>query len=157
MQKNTAFKEVFLLKKLRLIVDANVFVSALLKNSATRNLLLKEKNLLLFSPEFIKQEVTKYLPDFSKKLKIETTELKESIQDLFEVSNIIIVSSKEYEKFLAKALKASPDKKDTAYFALAMMLKCPMWSQDKALKKQNAVKVYSTKEVLELLSQNKTK
>ena len=34
------------------------------------------------------------------------------------------------------------------YFALALKLNCPIWSEDKALKKQSKVKVYSTSELL---------
>ena len=137
------------MKKLLLVIDANVLVSALLKDSTTRKLLLKEKTLVLFSPEFVKEEISKYVPDFSKKLNVKTVELEETIKDLFEAAKITVVSSKEYGGFLEKAIKASPDKKDAAYLALALKLGCPVWSQDKQLKKQGMVKVFSTKELLE--------
>ena len=41
------------------------------------------------------------------------------------------------------------DEKDTPYIALALKLNCPIWSNDTDLKKQNKVKVYNTKELLE--------
>ena len=43
----------------------------------------------------------------------------------------------------------SPDADDTAYIALALHLNCPIWSNDKKLKKQDKVKVITTKELLE--------
>ena len=47
----------------------------------------------------------------------------------------------------------SPDVKDVPYFAAALKLKIPIWSNDAALKqKQDAVKVYSTKEVAKQVS-----
>jgi predicted nucleic acid-binding protein len=43
------------------------------------------------------------------------------------------------------------DEKDTHYVALALKLNCPIWSNDTDLKKQNKVKIYNTKELLEEL------
>lgn len=50
-----------------------------------------------------------------------------------------------------QAEEISPDKDDTLYIALAMKLKCPIWSNDKDLKKQSEVKIYSTKDIIEIL------
>lgn len=40
---------------------------------------------------------------------------------------------------------------DTEYFALALKLKCSVWSNDKKFKKQDKVKVYSTNELIKLI------
>ena len=45
----------------------------------------------------------------------------------------------------------SPDEKDTAYFALALKLKCAIWSNDKKLKEQDKVTVYNTGELMKLI------
>jgi len=45
------------------------------------------------------------------------------------------------------AEKISPDPNDLMYFALALKLKCPIWSNDKELKKQNEVIIYSTEDL----------
>ncbi|PIN85274.1 MAG: hypothetical protein COV47_03030 [Candidatus Diapherotrites archaeon CG11_big_fil_rev_8_21_14_0_20_37_9] len=42
--------------------------------------------------------------------------------------------------------KISPDPKDVPYFALALKLRCPIWTNDKLLKKQKKVKIISTSE-----------
>jgi predicted nucleic acid-binding protein len=58
------------------------------------------------------------------------------------------------EDFLDKISEAkdvSPDPKDIEYFALALKLKCKIWSEEKKLKQQNKVDVLSTNEVVELL------
>ena len=44
--------------------------------------------------------------------------------------------------------KGKKNKKDVLYFALALKLKCGIWSNDKKLKEQNKVKVYCTGELL---------
>ena len=51
-------------------------------------------------------------------------------------------------EFMLQALQLSPDLKDAPYIALALKLNCPIWSQDKALKKQSVVKIYSTEELI---------
>jgi predicted nucleic acid-binding protein len=43
------------------------------------------------------------------------------------------------------------DEKDTPILALAMQLCCPVWSNDKHFQRQKAARVYTTKELLELL------
>ncbi|MAG78609.1 hypothetical protein CL616_04570, partial [archaeon] len=52
-------------------------------------------------------------------------------------------------RFIKKAEKISPDINDTEYFALAIALGFPIWSNDKLLKTQKLVKIYSTTELLE--------
>ncbi len=49
-----------------------------------------------------------------------------------------------------KLLNSPPDENDIIYFALALKLKCCIWSNDKALKRQDRIMVLSTKELLGL-------
>jgi predicted nucleic acid-binding protein len=129
-------------------VDANIIVSALLKNSGTRKMLLSDKMPKLFVPEFIRQELFKYMGEFSKRLGVRESELEKAMVGLLDASKIEMVQASEYSEFMEKALETSPDPKDAPYFALALKLDCPIWSQDFALKKQSAVKVFSTAELL---------
>jgi len=60
----------------------------------------------------------------------------------------------KYENFLGEAGKLSPhgeQTNDDAYFALALKFNAPIWSDETAFKEQSDIKVFSTKEVLELL------
>jgi len=124
-----------------LIVDANVLFSALMKNSLTAELIFKE-DFLLSTPEFIITEFFKYEDLILKK----THRTKEEfIQIMYMLKDIIMVVPKEeYSKFIEEAEKFSPDKKDVLYLALALKLKCAVWSNDKKLKNQDKVKIYST-------------
>ena len=132
-----------------LIVDANVLFSALMKNSLTAELIFEE-DLLLSTPEFIITEFFKY-EDLILKRTHRTKE--EFIQIMHMLKDIITVVPKEdYAKFIEEAEKFSPDKKDVLYLALALKLKCGVWSNDKKLKTQDKVKVYSTEEVKKELS-----
>lgn len=65
----------------------------------------------------------------------------------------MIISNKDSEKYLGLAKQISPDKKDIDYFALALMLNCPIWSHDKKLKEQNKILIYSTFDMINKLQE----
>jgi len=65
---------------------------------------------------------------------------------------ITIIPNEETDKFLEEAGQISPDRKDIDYFALALKMKCALWSNDGDLKtKQNVITVYSTKDMMKLV------
>lgn len=63
---------------------------------------------------------------------------------------IRIVPGEEFIKYREKAEMICPDEKDITYSALALSLKCPLWSNEKKLKEQNQVEVYATHELMKL-------
>jgi predicted nucleic acid-binding protein len=42
------------------------------------------------------------------------------------------------------------DKKDVPFIAAALALNCSIWSDDKHFKKQKEIKIFTTKEVMEI-------
>lgn len=128
-----------------IVIDANVLFAALIKEGATRRLLMSDM-LTLYAPEFLIEEVEKYEEFILQK----TGKSKEELQRVLAVlrRRITFVRLSELVSFLDKAKQISPDEKDISYLALALRLSLPLWSNDAALKqKQGAVKVYSTEEV----------
>ncbi len=79
---------------------------------------------------------------------------KEDFMRLFEEMKevIKIVDSEQFINYINKAEQISPDPNDVIYFALALKLNCPIWSNDKKLKNQNKIKVYSTRDILKIVS-----
>ncbi|MFH1224864.1 MAG: PIN domain-containing protein [Candidatus Diapherotrites archaeon] len=135
----------------RLVVDANIIVSALLKNSLTRKILLGGNAPRFFAPAFIRAGLSKYSGEFSKRLGVKEAEIEEAIALLFDAAGISVPLPEDYSEFLEEAVRISPDKKDAPYIALALKLECPLWSQDAKLKKQQKVRVYSTTELVKEL------
>ena len=128
-----------------LVIDANILFSVLIQESKTEDLIFLE-DIHLFSPEFIFEEFEKY-----KEIILEKTERnKEDFEKLMNIlkKKISLISNKETEFFFFKAKEISPDEKDVDYFALALKLKCPIWSNDKNLRDQNIIKIYSTEELI---------
>ena len=130
-----------------LIVDANIIFAALIKEGITIEIIL-EPEIHLFAPEFIFEEILKYKEEIMKK----THRKEDELIALFELlkEKITFMPMKELDPFMVKAESISPDEDDIPYIALALKLNIPIWSNDRNLKeKQNHVKVYSTKDLLE--------
>jgi len=63
---------------------------------------------------------------------------------------IIIIPLEELIFYVEEAEDLTPDPDDMVYFALALKLNCIIWSNDKKLKEQDKIKVYSTHELSSL-------
>ena len=133
---------------MELVVDANILFAALIKISATSDLIVD--NLLnLSSVEFIFSEFEKY-KDLIKEKTERTDEEFERFMEIIQ-KKIKLIPYEEFKPFMKEAEKISPDPKDTEYLALALKLKCGIWSNDKKLKTQDKVKIYSTEDLLKIL------
>jgi predicted nucleic acid-binding protein len=132
----------------RLVVDANILFSALIKKSFTADFIFNDK-LDLYSPAFVIGEYMKYEKIITKKTNRTKAEFIQIMHSLKEI--IKIIPKERYEMLLKEADKISPDKSDVMYFALALFLKGGIWSNDKRLKKQNIVTVYSTDEIKKMV------
>lgn len=130
---------------MKLIVDANVLFTILIKNGDTKNIFFL-KDLELFAPSVIFEELEKY-----KEFILEKTEFNsEEFNNLFQTlkRKIIVISSKELSNFIELAREISPDINDAMYFASALKLNCPIWTNDKKLSAQNDVRIYSTTDLI---------
>ena len=133
---------------MNLIVDANIIFSSLIKDGKTIEL-LSHFSLNLYSPEFVLQEIEKHKTEILKK----TKKTEKEFNDVFSfIKKIIsIIPKEEFNGYIDSANKISPDPDDVMYIALALKLKYPIWSNDKDLKKQNIVKIYSTEELVKIV------
>ena len=130
-----------------LVIDSNILFAALLKDSETSNIIFKHT---LYAPEFIFEEFKKYR-DY---LKGKTKRTEENFNELFNLfeRNVILIPKEEIEPFIEKTEKISPDAKDVPYLALALKLRCSLWSNDRDLKeKQDTIRVYSTEDLVKIL------
>lgn len=128
-----------------LVVDANIIFAALVRDGRTIELIL-EPDLHLFCPEFLFEEIEKHKEELLEKTKRTPEELEGSI--LLLKQKITIIPKEEFEAYLQEAARISPDPGDAVYFALALKLDIPVWSNDKKLKGQARIKVYTTAELL---------
>lgn len=133
---------------MQIIADANPVISLLIKpNKATVDLLFLEE-LEIFAPGFLFDEIEHNRDIIIRKSGLACEEFDKFLTVLRK--RIIVVPEEEFLEFRDKAEEICPDEKDIAYFALALYLKCPVWSNEKKLKEQRYVNVYATHELIEL-------
>ncbi len=132
-----------------LIIDANILFAILIKDSVNAELIVDE-NIHLFAPEYLFQEFYKHKEEILEKMYGTEREFND-IYDILK-SIITIIPAEEFEGFLKEAEHILVDHpKDAPYFALAIKLKCPIWSNEKRLKNQKVITVYSTRDILSFI------
>jgi predicted nucleic acid-binding protein len=131
-----------------LVIDANILFASLIKDSGTAGLLFVDR-FHLFAPESLFEEFSKYEAQIFKKTKRGKRDFKKFLKVLRR--RIKVIPKEDFEGYLEKAERASPDPKDVPYIALALYLNASIWSNDKALRKQKLVRIYDTKEIFDIL------
>ncbi|MFH1409475.1 MAG: PIN domain-containing protein [Nanoarchaeota archaeon] len=129
---------------MRLVIDANIFIAALIAQGRTLDYIY-DSDLQLFAPQFLLDEIHCHKEKIRQKTGLDPFEFMNVASDI--ISRIHFTS--QHEAFLSEATRISPDPDDAEYLAVALMLQCPIWSNDKRLKEQKEVKVLSTHELLE--------
>ncbi len=135
---------------MKLVLDANILISGLLKNGITRAIMLSDK-FDLYTSNFIFLEFLNHIKELSKKAKMSREELKDLAETLIVESELKTISKNQVKDFIDTANKISPDIDDALYFAVALRIDCGIWSNDKELKNQKIVKVYSTQDIIKIL------
>lgn len=134
---------------MRLVVDTNIIVAGLIKDAITRQLLI-HPDLELFTPEFTLMEIRKHKNLLHNKSKLG----KEDFSILFEgiISRITVVPIKDFKSYISKAadILKKLDIYDIPFLALAMSFDNDgIWSHDRDLERQDAIKVWKTKDLIE--------
>ena len=136
---------------MKLIIDTNIIISGLIKDSITRKILLRP-DIELYFPDILLLELFKYLPEIAQKADLPKKEIRHLL-NLF-VTNFHIVPLLDYKKELRQAheIIGKIDKKDTPFIALALTIKCDgIWTEDKHFEKQNTISIFKTKDLIDLV------
>ncbi len=136
---------------MRIVIDSNILFSALIKNSKTRKLILEYEGFFLF-PEHIFIELQKHKQELIEKSKMNEPDFDKLL--FLILRRVIIVPSKRLDLFKEEAIQIMKniDIDDAIFIACALTYdNSVIWSDDKALKKQNKVKILNTHEVVKIL------
>lgn len=135
---------------MKLVVDANVLFSFFKRDSTTRKLLTSFEIFELYTPSLCIKELSKNKDEIRRKSKISEAEFEESMEDLRLF--VGVVPDEEFTDFGVDAKQLLEEHiKDIPYFALALFLKCGIWSNEKRFKWQSRIKVFSTSDLIKLL------
>jgi predicted nucleic acid-binding protein len=137
---------------MKLVVDTNVFMSALIKDGMTRKLIVKSPVSLLF-PEIILHEVRAHEKEVIVKSGLDKVRYHSLQKKLLQYFDIVPTEVLRSAKEDALSIALPIDKDDALFFAAALVYNAPIWSDDKRLKLQDRVRVLNTPEVVQLFGQ----
>ncbi len=134
---------------MKIVIDTNILFSYFWKNSIIRQIINK-KLIDLYTPQYAIEEITKYKKEIINKTKIQEKEFNKLLKEIKNKVKIVLVN--EYKKELnLEIFKTIPDKNDIDFLALAYKYNKILWSNDRALKQQDHIIIFNTKEILEIL------
>jgi predicted nucleic acid-binding protein len=138
---------------MKIVLDTNVLISALIKDSFTRSVLFYS-GFNFYYPEISLKEINKYKKLILKKSGLSKNKFDELFSSLLKKINV--VPSSFFEDSIGKSKKVMEkiDVKDTVFVALALRLDAVVWSDDLHFDKQNLVKNIKSNEVVKSFMKN---
>ncbi len=139
-----------------IVADTNVLISALIKDHSINAKLIKSGYFSVYFPEFGLKELDGYQAYIKAKREKGSQSIALEYARSFILKSIKIIPSDQYQSKMRDAFEIMKeiDEKDAPILALAMQMGYPLWSNDKNFQRQNAVKVYTTGDLLELIDNN---
>lgn len=133
---------------MKLAIDANIIVAALVRNSKARDVIVSGK-FELVSPDFVLQEVYKYEDYICSKSGLLKEEFELLVSFVFE--HVTIAPGQSYGHKIVEANKLIEDIKDVPYVACYLALECyAIWTSDLDFKGKKGIKTVTTADLLRL-------
>jgi predicted nucleic acid-binding protein len=132
---------------MNLVIDTNIFISALIKNSSVREIIVNSGYNLLF-PEFEFEEIRRHKQEIIKKSGSSEKEFDILLLRLLNYVKIIPANIILNYKRQAFEIIGRTDPDDIIFVATALAFNCPIWSEDKHFRKQNKIKIITTKDMI---------
>ena|SRR3989344_5295728 len=136
---------------MNIVIDTNIFISALIKEGITRKIITESRQNFLL-PEFELYEIYSNKKEILDKSKLSEKEFNILLLRLLRYVRIIptgIIIDYRYE---ANKIMGNIDKDDTIFIATALTFDSPIWSDDNHFQKQNKVKILKTSHMINLFS-----
>jgi len=132
---------------MKLVIDANVVISALIADSKTRELIVTVDPDLL-TPAFVHDEIENYEDLIVEKSGMQPARVAQFIDLLFQY--IDVVPASEFYPAIESADEAigDTDPDDVLYLACAIACDAAIWSDDSDFDEQDLVETHSTGEVI---------
>ncbi|MFW5950020.1 MAG: PIN domain-containing protein [archaeon] len=133
---------------MKLVIDANVVISALVADAKTREFIVTLEPELL-TPAFVHDEIENYEEMIAEKSGMEPDRVTQFIDLLFQY--IDVVPAEDFYPVIERADEAigDTDPDDVLYLACAIASDAAIWSDDSDFDQQNLVETYSTSDVID--------
>ncbi len=135
---------------MKLVVNTNRIIAALIKDSTSRKIIFSI-NAELMTIDLSERELAKYKKEILEKAGI-SEEIFENILNKLKEKLIIIDDSLILTKMdKAKEIMDKIDPNDSQFIAAALATNSDIWSDDNHFQKQEKVKIWKTEELLKFI------
>ena len=114
----------------RIVLDANILMRAVLGKKVKPLLEKHYADVQFFTPEVCYQDAKKYLPPLFKKKDLEEGNAIAALEELMRLVNTVDAGVYGLREMEAKQRIAVRDIDDWPVVAVALMLDCPVWTED---------------------------
>ena len=137
---------------MKLAVDSNRVIAALVKDSTTRKILF-DKNFEFVTPDCTITEIQEHKEELNAKTNLSDAEFDILLALIFE--NITIILKSDYGDYLDECKSDISDADDIPVLAVAIATKAEaIWAHDPHFKEQKKVKVFTNIDLLKISSKN---
>lgn len=134
------------------IVDTNRIIAGLIRDSTSREILLNP-NFEFYTPDYLLVEIKNHKDLIMKKGGFSEKKFKTIYELLIDRINVLPKSDIMNHLDKAKKIIGNIDPDDVTFIALALSIpNNGIWTEDNHFKKQKKIKIWSTKEILELIN-----
>lgn len=134
---------------MNIVIDTNIFISALIKDSTVRKLIVNSKDDLLF-PEFEFNEIEKHKGEILEKSGLSGYELDNLLLNLLKYVQIVKTEKIIDYKSRAFDIIGKIDKDDVIFIATALAYNAVVWTDDADFQKQDKIKTLTTKDMIKV-------
>ena len=135
---------------MKVVIDTNVLISALIKDSTARRILAKPE-LDFYYPEIAFEELDKYKELVKQKSGMGETEYNQVKESLLNFVTVIPTAILEKHLEEAKGIMSRIDQKDVVFIATALSINgAVIWTDDADFKRQSKITTLTTKEIVDL-------
>ena len=139
---------------MKILVDTNRIIAALIKNGTTRDILFDE-NFEFVTPDFTITEIREHEEELLKKTKLTKQEFDILLVLIFE--HITIIPFSEYEDFIEECKEDINDLDDIPYLAACLASNAQgIWAHDPHLLEQHKAKVFTNIDLLKFSGKAKS-
>jgi len=124
---------------MRIIVDSNMILSALLKQGLSRKI-ISSQNIEFYTLDYVLKEIGKYMGYIIQKSGMQKDEIEALLSYFME--NIVVLSDEEVNSKMGEAKKIMEkiDIRDSPILACALAISNDgIWTEDKHFEKQNNI------------------
>lgn len=133
---------------MRVIIDTNIMISALMKDSLTRKIIL-ESGWEFFYPAISLMEIRKHERLIIEKSGLSEDECAGTLMELLRYVSMVPYRDIEPEMGKAREALGNVDEDDVVFLATALSIADSIiWSNDKHFKMQNIINCFSTREIV---------